>query len=154
MEAYLHLYLNFGYLVPTIFLGSVTVFDADVARPSRSEMATRLVERLTSSYTRIGTIVNHHQEKHLTHTPCVFYVQFVVNFILLFFCTFTSEVWKKEQNKFDNKLNIKDARCTLHLVQYTRQTTLHKGVEVNLSTLNICKESWMQIYFCSLSSDH
>ena len=55
------------YLVPKTFLGSVTVFDADVARPSRSEMATRLVERLTSSYTRIGTIIKNQKEKHLTH---------------------------------------------------------------------------------------
>ena len=56
------------YLVPKALLGSVTVFDADVARPSRSEMATGLVERLTSSYTRIGTIINNQLEMSLTHT--------------------------------------------------------------------------------------
>ena len=45
----------------------------------------------------------------LNYALCVFYVQFVVKFILLFFVLLYFRSMKKEQNKFDNKLNIKDA---------------------------------------------
>ena len=47
--------------------------------------------------------------KHCAGSPCVFYVQFVVKFILLFLCTSTFRSMKKEQ-KNDNKLKMKDAR--------------------------------------------
>ena len=53
------------------------------------------------------------------------YVQFVVKSILLFFSHFWSRSMKKEQNKFYNKLNIKDARCPIEISYLDQIIRLH-----------------------------
>ena len=57
-----------------------------------------------------GMIIKCQLNFDIVQSPCLFYVQFVVKFILLFFILLKVEVQKKEQNKFDKKLNIKDAQ--------------------------------------------